>query len=396
MNSQYAYYSEVFRGMPMPLAFVDLDLFDENVRAVLNRAGDKNICLASKSIRCVSLLRRIQTVSPRFHAIMAYSVREALFLCEQGFNNLLVAYPVISEALHPGLPAALKQGKRITLMVDCPGQVDVLEELGREQDIIVPLCMDIDMADAYPSLYFGVRRSPVKTPRQALALREHIHQQAHVRLDGIMGYEAQIAGLQDHPPGPAWKRMLVRALKKRSIGNVAGRRAEIVRTLRDAGCELQFVNGGGTGSMESTREEPEVTEVTVGSAFYSPTLFDHYDKFKHNPCAGYALEVVRVPCEGMYTCQGGGYIASGPAGPDRLPTPWLPEGARLTPTEGAGEVQTPVIYRGPEPLGLGSPIFMRHSKAGELCERFNTLLLVSQGKVVEEVNTYRGDGQCFL
>jgi D-serine deaminase-like pyridoxal phosphate-dependent protein len=98
----------------------------------------------------------------------------------------------------------------------------------------------------------------------------------------------------------------------------------------------------------------------------------------------------------LYTCLGGGYVASGSAGTEKLPRPYLPDGAALLPLEGAGEVQTPVRYRGPERLALGDPIFMRHSKAGELCEHFNTLLLVMAGRVVGEVPTYRGEGQVFL
>jgi hypothetical protein len=39
---------------------------------------------------------------------------------------------------------------------------------------------------------------------------------------------------------------------------------------------------------------------------------------------------------------------------------------------------------------------MRHSKAGELCERFNALLLVSDGAIIGEAPTYRGEGQAFL
>jgi D-serine deaminase-like pyridoxal phosphate-dependent protein len=64
--------------------------------------------------------------------------------------------------------------------------------------------------------------------------------------------------------------------------------------------------------------------------------------------------------------------------------------------EGAGEVQTPVRYRGSEKLAIGDPIFLRHAKAGELCERFAQLLLVQGGVVVETAPTYRGDGQNFL
>jgi D-serine deaminase-like pyridoxal phosphate-dependent protein len=45
---------------------------------------------------------------------------------------------------------------------------------------------------------------------------------------------------------------------------------------------------------------------------------------------------------------------------------------------------------------IGDPIFFRHAKAGELCERFATLALVENGAVSEDVPTYRGDGKTFL
>jgi D-serine deaminase-like pyridoxal phosphate-dependent protein len=148
--------------------------------------------------------------------------------------------------------------------------------------------------------------------------------------------------------------------------------------------------------LTTTVEDPSVTEVTVGSAFYAPALYDHFRDVRYAPAAGYAIEIVRRPAPTIYTCLGGGYVGSGAAGADKLPQPHLPSGAQLIAREGAGEVQTPILYAGPVKLALGEPIFMRHSKAGELCERFPTLLLVSKGRIVEEVSTYRGDGQCFL
>jgi D-serine deaminase-like pyridoxal phosphate-dependent protein len=96
------------------------------------------------------------------------------------------------------------------------------------------------------------------------------------------------------------------------------------------------------------------------------------------------------------TCSGGGYTASGPIDPRRLPSPWLPEGCGLFANEGAGEVQTPVRMPAGVQLGIGDPLFFRHAKAGELCERFNELLLIQSGRVVDRVTTYRGDGKCFF
>lgn len=396
MDNEYRYYKEAFRGRLKPFAWVDLDKFDQNVQAILQRAGRRPICVATKSVRCVSLLKRIQAASPQFHSFMAFSLREAVWLTEQGLDNILVAYPVWSEAEHAPFADALKNGKQITLMIDCDEHLEFLDALGKKLGVVVPVCIDLDMSTSFPGLHFGVRRSPVHTPEQAVSLFTIARDLKHVRLDGLMGYEAQIAGVQDRVPGQAIKSALIRFLKKRSLRDVIERRTATVDALRAAGAQLRFVNGGGTGSVESTIDEDHVTEVTVGSGFYSPTLFDHYSQFKHAPAAGFALEITRQPLETVYTCHGGGYIASGAPGPDRLPRPVLPVGCKLLPLEGAGEVQTPVEYKGREALTVGDPIFFRHSKAGELCERFKTLLLLSNGTVVDEVNTYRGDGQSFV
>jgi D-serine deaminase-like pyridoxal phosphate-dependent protein len=252
------------------------------------------------------------------------------------------------------------------------------------------------MTLALPGLHFGVWRSPLRSAEQAHPIIERIVHSPSVWLDGIMGYEAQIAGVGDHYPGQRLKNALVRQLKRRSAQLAATRRAEVIALAHACGAHPRFVNGGGTGSIATTRLEPAITEITVGSAFYSPGLFDNYRDFHYQPAAGYAVEIVRQPAAGIYTCLGGGYTASGAAGRDKQPQPYLPTGARLDPLEAAGEVQTPIHYRGPERLALGDPIFLRHAKAGELCERFTHLLLVRDGQIVDEVTTYRGDGQCFL
>lgn len=396
MDHEYRYYRSALEGRMLPLAWVDLDKFDKNVEAVRARAQKRPVCIATKSVRCVSLLKRIQASSPQYHSFMAFSLREALYLYRNGLNKILVAYPVWSEAFHSPLCEALQAGAAITLMVDCDEHLEYLNAIGERHGTVIPVCIDLDMSSSFPGIHFGVRRSPIRTAEQAVSLYTVARDLKHVRVDGLMGYEAQIAGVQDSVPGQGFKNAIIKFLKKRSLREVVARRTAAVEGLRKAGCNLKFVNGGGTGSIETTIGEDLVTEVTSGSGFYTPTLFDHYGNFKSLPAAGYALEVVRQPTETIFTCHGGGYIASGPAGPDRLPRPFLPHGCALLPMEGAGEVQTPVVYRGSESLTIGSPIFFRHSKAGELCERFNSLHLISNGAIVDEVNTYRGDGQCFL
>jgi D-serine deaminase-like pyridoxal phosphate-dependent protein len=392
----YAYYRPLFRGRSMPLAFVDLDLLDENLGAIARRAGQKLLRLASKSIRCVTLLERLLARGARCRGVLCYDTDEAVHLSARGLDDLLVAYPTWDERRIRDVCEAVRAEKLITLMLDSPQHVRRLGSIARELQVTLPVCLDVDMSSTWPSLHFGVRRSPVAGVREVTDVLDQVEAEPHLRLDGVMGYEAQIAGLPDRIPGRRLRSLAVRALKARSVREVAERRAVVVEAIRARGHRLRFVNGGGTGSLETTSLEPCVTEVTAGSGFYAPGLFDGYRRFRHLPAAAFAIEITRQPCPGVYTCHGGGYVASGRAGREKLPSPYLPAGAELLPTEGAGEVQTPVAYRGPEPLGLGDPIFFRHAKAGELCEHFKSLLLVSGGAVVGEAATYRGEGLCFL
>lgn len=397
LTRDYAYYHRAFTGRTMPFAFVDLDLFDANIRAIASRAAGRYVRVASKSVRSVAMLRRILDTRTPFRGLMCFSPREAVYLAGQGFDDLLLGYPVWHHDDIAVVAGAVATGARITLMVDSVAHVERIASIARELGVPLPVCVDMDMSSDVPGLHFGVWRSPIRTAEDARPVLERIAANADtVTLDGIMGYEAQIAGVGDAVPGQRLKNALVRQLKRRSAREAAARRAVLLELALSLGLSPRFVNGGGTGSMRTTGADASVTEITVGSGFYSPALFDQYRDFRYLPAAGYAIEIVRQPRPGIFTCLGGGYTASGSAGPEKLPQPYLPAGARLLPLEGAGEVQTPIAYNGPDHLAPGDPIFLRHAKAGELCERFPRLLLVKDGAVVDEVTTYRGDGQCFI
>jgi D-serine deaminase-like pyridoxal phosphate-dependent protein len=396
LERDYHYYKKIFTGRQLPFAFVDLDLLDQNIGTIAARAQGKQMRLASKSLRSVAVMKRILAADTCFQGIMCFTAREAVYLATQGFDDLLLGYPIWHEQDIAAVAQATSAGSSITLMVDSVEHVEQIERVAQRHGVQLPLCLDIDMSSDFPGLHFGVWRSPLRTAAQVRPLIEHILASEHVQLAGVMGYEAQIAGVGDAQAGQVAKNALIRWLKQRSRQELAARRAEIVELVKECGVQLRFVNGGGTGSIATTRQEEVITEITVGSGFYSPTLFDNFSDFRYQPAAGYAIEIVRQPAPTLYTCQGGGYTASGVAGPDKQPRPYLPAEAHLTTLEGAGEVQTPVRYKGPIALQVGDPIFMRHAKAGELCERFTHLLLVANGTIVDEVTTYRGDGQCFI
>lgn len=310
----------------MPFAYVDLDLLDENIRQIVRRANGKQIRVASKSVRCLSILRRILAADPTFQGVMCFTPAEAVYLSQQGLDNLLLGYPCWQRTQVNALCDEIAKGKTIVAMVDSVEHINHLEALAKAKDVVLPVCLDIDMSSDFPGLHFGVWRSGLFSPQSALQVYEQIRRSPHLRLDGVMGYEAQIAGVGDNMPGQHLKSNLIKFLKQRSVAELAVRRAETVKLLKAHGAQLRFVNGGGTGSLETTCAEPDVTEATVGSGFYSPALFDNYRQFKHLPAAGFATEIVRQPKPGLFTCSGGGYIASGATGWTNSPNLTCPPG----------------------------------------------------------------------
>ncbi|PQZ50968.1 amino acid aldolase [Bacillus sp. MYb209] len=386
----------VFKELPLPCAFLDEVALERNIQSVIELSGDKKVRIASKSLRSVPIMKKILAANDRFQGIMCFSPREALFLIEEGFNDLLLGYPAYDErALHE-ISLLTKQGIIITCMVDCEEHIVYLEKIAVESSGCFRVCLDIDMSSRVFQFHFGVRRSPVKDVQSALKIVEKVKASPYLILDGVMGYEAQIAGVGDDMPKQRLQNKLISYLKKKSVLEISERRGSIVKEIQNLGIELRFVNGGGTGSIKTTEQDNSVTEITVGSAFYSPKLFDYYKEVKFQPAVGFAVPIVRKPAPHIYTCLGGGYIASGAVGKDKEPEIWKPHGAKLLALEGAGEAQTPIYYNGEEQLSLGDAILFRHSKAGELCERFPILYRIKQGKLVGEYSTYRGDSQCFL
>ncbi len=392
----YAYYKKVFEGQSMPFAFVDQDLLLENAAQIKKRAGDKNIRIATKSVRCRGILQMLLDLKAPFKGLMCYTAEEAIWLANQGFDDLLVAYPTVDLNHIRGVAETIKKGKTIYLMTDSETHLNRIQQIGKEENIEIPICLDLDMSSRFTGIFFGVKRSKVFEQAHVESYIKQVKKCPNIRLAGLMGYEAQIAGLGDDVPKKAIMNRIIRRLKKRSLREITQRREEAVAYIKAEGFLLDFVNGGGTGSMETTREEKGVTEITVGSGFYSSHLFDNYQAFRHLPAAAYAIQIVRQPEDKIYTCLGGGYVASGAVGIEKIPIPYLPESCKLLKNEMAGEVQTPIFYDGKPDLAIGDPIFLRHSKSGELCEHFNQLMLVSKGKLIKKIPTYRGENQSFL
>jgi D-serine deaminase-like pyridoxal phosphate-dependent protein len=395
-QSPYARLEAALGDVEPPFAVVDLDALRANAADLAHRAAGKPIRVASKSVRSRAILHEVLR-APAFRGLMTFTLRESLWLRGGGVDDLLLGYPTADRGALAEL-GTLDAPDQPVLMIDSIDHLDLIDAAAppaaRARPVRVCLDFDTSLELARGRIRIGPKRSPLRTPQQVADLARAVVARPGFELAGVMGYEGHVAGVGDRPPNPLLGAG-VRAMQRAAIAQVAERRAAVVDAVR-AVAPLPLVNGGGTGSLETTAAEPAVTEVTAGSGLFGPGLFDHYRAFRLRPAALFCLPVVRRPAAGVVTVLGGGYVASGPAGRDRLPTPYLPAGLKLTGIEGAGEVQTPLTGRSAGALRPGDRVYLRHAKAGELCERFTSLLLLEGDRVVDEVPTYRGDGHAFL
>lgn len=391
------------KHLDAPLAVVDLDAFDHNAADLVRRAAGRPIRVASKSVRCRYLVERVLRRAG-FAGVMAYSLPEARWLAGEwagtdlAGTDILVAYPTTDHAALRLLADDEHARAHVSVMVDSVAHLDLIDAALGMGHADVRVCLELDVSwrplFGVDLAHIGTRRSPVFTAQQAASLAKAVVSRPGFRLVGLMGYEGQLAGLGDAPAGKPVAGALLRWMQSRSATELTARRTEVVDAVR-AVAELEFVNGGGTGSIETTRVDESITEVAAGSGLIGPTLFDSYRRFAPAPAVLFALPVVRKPRRGIATLFSGGFVASGPAGKDRLPSPYLPAGLSLLGVEGAGEVQTPVAGRAARDLRIGDRVWLRHTKAGELAERFTEYHVIEGGEVTQAVPTYRGEGRCF-
>jgi D-serine deaminase-like pyridoxal phosphate-dependent protein len=392
-------YEAAFTDIDAPFAFIDLDAMWSNSLDMLRRSAGKPIRIASKSLRCRALLRTILDRDAGYEGLLTFTLPETLWLARHGFENLVVAYPSTDRGALRELGALTAEDPAgaPVVMVDSTEHLDLIESAVGDLAAPIRVCLDFDASfwAAGERLKIGAKRTPIHTPEQARRLAEAIAARPAVRLVGMMSYEGHIAGQGDKIAGDPLKSFAIARMQRASYAELPERRAAAVAAVSEV-ASLEFVNAGGTGDLERVATEPAMTEATAGSGFYAPTLFDNYSSFRLQPAAIFAQPVSRRPGPGIVTALGGGYLASGPGGKDRMPTPYLPEGLKLDAREGTGEVQTPLHGTAADELRVGDKVYFRHTKAGELCERFNSLYLVQGNQIVDVVPTYRGEGQCFL
>jgi D-serine deaminase-like pyridoxal phosphate-dependent protein len=244
-----------------PVVVVDLDAFDANAADLVRRADGKPVRVAPKSVRVPALLSRVLGTAG-FRGVLSYSLREALWLVGEGVcDDVVMGYPTADL---PALRALLADDRArgcVTLMVDSPEHLDLIETAGSAAGLRVAL--DVDAGLRLGPAHVGPKRSPLARADDVVTLARDIVRRGFT-LAGVMTYEGQVAGVPDEVPHQQAKSFVVRRLKTASIAQLAQRRRQVADALAGI-ADLEFWNAGGSGSVETTAADPVVTEVAAGA-----------------------------------------------------------------------------------------------------------------------------------
>ncbi|HEY9292642.1 MAG TPA: alanine racemase, partial [Microlunatus sp.] len=298
------------RELDPPLMMAQLQALRYNLGQLIERARGKPIRIASKSLRVRGLIEACQQVEG-VAGVLAYTLAEGIWLAGT-IDDVVVGYPSADRSAMATLTSNEAIADRLTIMIDDPRQLDLVDAVTRpDRRPVIKVCLELDASLDVAGQHLGVYRSPLHTPEAMLSLARHVLSRKGFRLVGVMAYEAQIAGLGNAVPGAMIKSAAVRAIQHRSVPELAERRGRSVRAIRtlleQAGApDLEFVNGGGTGSVETTTADASVTEIAAGSGIFGPHLFDNYRAFTPAPAVAFALPVVRRPRPGIVVVNGGG------------------------------------------------------------------------------------------
>lgn len=355
--------------------------------------------IATKSIRSPQFIEWIFQHCPRFgNRLMAYRVREALFLLKSLPQcDVLVAYPSLERTELEEVCRYLKEypKTKLTLMVSSKNHVELLSLLARENQITIRVCIDVSVKTFG---VFGASRTAIETPGQLESFILLLLRHPSLKLVGLMGYEAQIAGLPDNTPDQFFRNHTIGFLKKQSIKKIHALRQKYLDVYRKVfKNELEFFNGGGSGSLDTSAKDQALTELTVGSGLICPRQFLYYHNLREKiqPAVFFALRVTTQIDANRFQCTSGGFIASGvPQDKSKLPLVVYPFDTDFDKQEGCNE--TVSMVRAPKhKLREGDLVYCIHGKAGELFERFPEIIAIHDAKVIGRFPTYVGEGKFF-
>jgi D-serine deaminase-like pyridoxal phosphate-dependent protein len=233
--------ADSWRDLDTPVPLVDLGRLERNLREMADIAGAYGVRQRphTKTHKTREIARR--QVDLGAHGITVAKVGEAEAMVDAGFEDILIAYPVIGARKYDRMLPLLERA-RIRFAVDSAAGAraasDHFARYGRSVEVLIE-------HDG------GANRSGVQNAEEAVALANLVDGLPGLTVAGIMSY-ANAYKTDD-------------AAEQAEIGRAEGRAAvEVAEAVRAAGVAADTVSVGSTPTARHVVTVPGVTELRSG------------------------------------------------------------------------------------------------------------------------------------
>ena len=312
------------RRCPPRSMVVDLDAFDANADDLVRRAGGKPVRVASKSLRVPALLERALAHDGLPRASWPTRCARRCGCTSTGISDdIVVAYPTVDRGALAGWSPRRRRPRRD----HADGRRRRPTSTSSTRSAPRRRCRCGSPSTSTPACGWAASTSAPSaprctTPRTSSTLARTVVDRAGLpRWSGVMTYEGQVAGVPDDVPGQRARSLVVRRLKAASLRPARGApRARSPTRWRERRRRWSSGTPAAPGSVEATAADPVGhrgrRRLRAAGARRSSTTTGRSRRARRRSSA---LPVVRRPSPQVATVHGGGLVASGPAGADRLP-----------------------------------------------------------------------------
>ncbi|WP_159587751.1 DSD1 family PLP-dependent enzyme [Chelativorans xinjiangense] len=236
-----------------PCLVLDINALEANIRAMSDHCRSHGFALRphAKTHKCVEIARRLQLAGAA--GICVANIGEAEIFAAGGISDILVTSPLVSEAKFERLARLLRQGNRVSIVVDNRDAAKRLGEFADQSELGLDVLLDIDM---------GRHRTGVGTMEAAIELARFLASHGRLTFAGLQAYAGHLSHVPDHDERLAGGRL------------AAVRIAEIVASLTADGICVERISGGSTGTLFIDAELKLYTELQYGSYVFMDVEYD--------------------------------------------------------------------------------------------------------------------------
>lgn len=232
-----------------PALLVDLDTMKRNMRTmngILRDFPHVHIRPHSKTHKCCEIAM-LQAQEHKSGRICCQKVSEAEAMFEGGLFDILVTNQVVDSSKLRTLADLVLRGARVSICVDSPDQVRLLEDAMAERGVRLSVLVELNV---------GGERGGVDTAEELVELALQVQASQSLAFGGIQAYQ----GIAQHVRRHADRQAAVAEARRRLI------RARSLAEERDLA--VNTITGGGTGTFELEAGSGVYNEVQPGSYIF--------------------------------------------------------------------------------------------------------------------------------